>query len=589
MNVSRDDGRVGNSGGYPANTFQVTPRRQVYQATHGEDDLRLPYMNRSFISFSYGGKPIEDFDLIATVSGDRMEKQGYSSFIDITSDYNILEGQQYWGSHFKTNTLNFTLSTDGIDQQTLDKFLHWFTAGVSRELILAEHPNRAQLARVAEPPQLSLLPFETTTYFKISNIERPVTTTLYKGSINLKLVMDKPHWYAVDNILGIKLVNENNTSRYVDYWVGPNGGDPVSIFQSQDALKILYEDGIPLGSMIENNMMLGNGAFANVEGNTTSITWSVNEDQIVWENQATRQPQITDTSYGARIEPTNNPPRNMGIIAGAIVNADGEGIASLASGSSAYFFYAGTAPAPTILSFTLTPQLNGSNYIITPKNKRSSGSVKYNTITIGSVTDQELRFTTPNIYTSYNQAVEILAGISISNQSGVQTDWVAARENIREKVRHAYVRQWANKVIDYAEDKSGLNNSDLTTYMSYFLQTNTTTAQDAEYYSMTCIFNSETGEAIGKFKYRKVNNSVPENAAGWVTYGTFFEENTYAEEDIGDMIRSNYLVIRDRNYPTSMGRISRYTTAHKDYSHYIKHNFAVPLENLIITYKNMYL
>jgi hypothetical protein len=42
----------------------------------------------------------------------------------------------------------------------LDEFLHWFAAGKIRELILAEHPNRAIMARVSEPPRLSVLPFE---------------------------------------------------------------------------------------------------------------------------------------------------------------------------------------------------------------------------------------------------------------------------------------------------------------------------------------------------------------------------------------------------------------------------------------------
>jgi len=47
-------------------------------------------MNRSFISFSYGEKPneagemrpvyIEDFNLIATVSGDRWQRDAYGSF-----------------------------------------------------------------------------------------------------------------------------------------------------------------------------------------------------------------------------------------------------------------------------------------------------------------------------------------------------------------------------------------------------------------------------------------------------------------------------------------------------------------------------
>jgi len=119
-------------------------------------------MYRSFISFSYGGKNIEDFDLIAVTDGDRMNKDGYSSFNDITSSYDNLDGQKYWNTHYTTNTISFKLVTDGMEQRQLDDFLYWFSAGVCRELILAEHPNRAQLARVASVPKLHLLPFEKT-------------------------------------------------------------------------------------------------------------------------------------------------------------------------------------------------------------------------------------------------------------------------------------------------------------------------------------------------------------------------------------------------------------------------------------------
>ena len=85
INVLRDYGAI-NGSSYPENSFDIEPRRQVFQATHGEDGKRLPYMNRSFISFSYGGKWIEEFDLIATTKGDRMQKNGYTSFEDREKD-----------------------------------------------------------------------------------------------------------------------------------------------------------------------------------------------------------------------------------------------------------------------------------------------------------------------------------------------------------------------------------------------------------------------------------------------------------------------------------------------------------------------
>ena len=97
MELQRDYGTIGGAG-YSGTSLDTQKYSQVYQATH-EGQNRLPYMNRSFISFSYGGKWIEDFNLIATVNGDRMERDGYSSFNDLTTTYDNLDGQQYWGTH----------------------------------------------------------------------------------------------------------------------------------------------------------------------------------------------------------------------------------------------------------------------------------------------------------------------------------------------------------------------------------------------------------------------------------------------------------------------------------------------------------
>jgi hypothetical protein len=147
------------------------------------------------------------------------------------------------------------------------------------------------MARVSKPPALSLLPFESEADINISGDVYKTSTTLYKGEIILELISDDPHWYAINNILGKKSGN-----RYIDYWTDANGAE-VSIFASKDALKILYEDGIPLGSMIENNMLLGNGAFANVEGNVESLIWSIPENSIAWTDGV-------PTGEGARIDGT---------------------------------------------------------------------------------------------------------------------------------------------------------------------------------------------------------------------------------------------------------------------------------------------
>jgi len=65
---------------------------QVYLATHDGADKRLPHRERSFISFTYGGKHIEDFNLIATLKGDRMERGLYGEFADNVSTYDVING-----------------------------------------------------------------------------------------------------------------------------------------------------------------------------------------------------------------------------------------------------------------------------------------------------------------------------------------------------------------------------------------------------------------------------------------------------------------------------------------------------------------
>ena len=234
---------------------------QVYEATHGGDGMRLPYMNRSFISFSFGGKNIEDFGLIAVTNGDRIDRNGSSDFENLTTTNDVLNGQLYWGTSFKGNTLNLTLATDGITQRQLDDFLRWFRGGETRELILAEHPNRGIYARLASPPALSLMPFENKTTFTIQYTTFSTSTTLYRGEISLSFQMDEPFWHAIENIFGRM---DEDTGIYYDTWVDANGieRNVFDSYHNKDVIKIMLEDGIPISSMIQDNMLLGNNILA---------------------------------------------------------------------------------------------------------------------------------------------------------------------------------------------------------------------------------------------------------------------------------------------------------------------------------------
>ena len=604
--IYRDYGAMGNSM-TPNNAVNIEPRRQVYQATHKGDGSRLPYMNRSFISFTFGDKLIEDFNLIATIVNNRMDKEGYASFNDITTSYDTLDGQYYWSTHYKTNSITFVLATDGMNQQTLDDFLYWFRAGDTKELVLSEHPNRAIMARVATPPQLSLLPFEEKIEVMISNIKYPTSTTLYKGEITLELIMDSPFWYAKQNILGKTEeveIDGQTKIRYVDEWDDisrPIEDQAVSIFSSKDALKIILEDGIPLAGMINSNMILGNKAYANVERNPNSETWSIaNDEDITWDAQGNpsgtgariygtlSQAEIDQNATNHAQNPTKYPlikwPKGnyYGVTAGAIINANGDGIDQLASGEYGYFYYAGTAPAPTIITFSLTPVFKQNDYYIAvPFNSYCPNPITdepYNIFTIQSKNKQEFKFTTPNLYTSYNDAINLIK--TYVNPNSVKT-WEDMRQAIRENIHHIHVRQYLNNLIkQYDSSEENIRNSsyasELCNSMKNFLMNGNEGPALA-----TFTFNSETGAAIGIFGYKTIVDGA--------------EVFTQATEDVGDMLRSNYIVIRERNYPDKkLGVVTAWQNNNdetRSYSHCISHNLpsGSPLYSIQIEYRNMYL
>lgn len=573
------ENNYGTLNGYGAQERASTVKRsQVYLATHDGEGKSLPFMNRSFISFSFGGKWIEEFDLIATTSGNRMNRKGYANFQDRVSTYDNLDGQYYWSTHYQTNQLDLTLSTDGIDQKKLDDFLHWFKAGETRELILAEHPNRAILARMTNPPQLNLLPFEQAITITLSSVPYQTSTTLYKGDINISFVMDEPHWYAVTNILG-----QREGDAYTDKWHDPHLDQDVWIVESKDALKILYEDGIPLGSMIDDSMLLGNGAYASVNNEDYSLLWSILEDDLRFEE-----------GTGARIEPDENPPRNLGIIAGAMVDISGNGISSLGYNQQAYFFYAGTAPAPTLITFTMTPKFNNSNYyLVTPANTYSGSGNPYNTITIASEHLQTLRFTTPNIFTSYNKVIKIF--IDMVNHNNPSYTWEDIRKKIRDDVRHPLIRAWANKIIESITDEfvsnATANIQQMCRYMSYLFYEYNTDEQLYHITPVTFSFNSATGESKGIFRHRIISGTFPDftESGDWLSYN--HTNLTNITEDVGDMLKSNYIILQDRNYPTSDGKVLKWENKPSKLrnSHMFKHDCDVSLSNISILYKNMYL
>ena len=470
---------------------------QVYQATHDGAGTRLPYMGRSFISFTFGGKAIEDFGLIVVNSGDRMERAAYAPFADLTSTYDTLNGQLYWGTHFEAKQLELDLATDGVTERQLDDFREWFSPGKERELILSEHPNRAILARIAEPPNFSLLPFEE----KITFLGKETSTTMYRGEVHINFIMDEPFWYGKLNYMPTyidKITLEEIKSP------SEIGNNIVNALEDKDMLKVMLEDNIPHQSVLSMDMFLGGDTLVTKEARVGLALVGQAYLGI-----------ITEESDGLEI---NN--------------------------NSLYLFYSGTAPSYPIVKFTLPLEFE-NGYIKTPANKIQNPNLQNDNYSYISIDDKKFYFTTPSILTAYNTAIQIFSSISSDMQE------VTLLETIKENVHEYYARAWAVKCVN----EKGVNSSTLKTEMRKFFET--------ENAKVTFIINSKTGEAIGRFK---------------VYNGSEYKE---IEQNVGDMIRSDYLIIEGRNYLNSDGGITenncKVITSNEH------------LENVLIFYQNMYL
>lgn len=241
----------------------------------------------------------------------------------------------------------------------------------------------------------------------------------------------------------------------------------------------MIEDGIPTTGMMQNNMLLGNGAYASVEDRIDTKIWSISEDAIRWIDgvptgegaricgTVEELPYSLYSMSGVGIDPEGGwlkteagegliysmpahfigdirealPGLYGGYIAGPVVDADGEGISHLFAGEFGHLYYTGTAPAPTIISFNLIPQFSSEGYISAPSNKYEKNGVTnqpYDTFTIESKNKAELRFTTPNLYSSYNETIYLFKRY-VCNDTNLAS-WEDLRQKIRENVRHPHVR-----------------------------------------------------------------------------------------------------------------------------------------------------
>lgn len=549
-------------------------RTQVFMATHDGEGNRLPLMNRSFISFTYGGRAIEDFGLISVTDGDSIKRDLYGKVNNNVTSYKSIDGQFFWDSHLENNSLTLRLATDGITEHQLNDFKNYFTPGPAKELILAENGNRGIQARIDSAPQYDMQVFEQKVTRKIRGIAYTTSTTLYKGFITLNFIMDDPYWYSVKNLITQPITPTN---------------------PEQDLLKVIFEDNIPHQEMMTVDAFLGGTeGYYNKDEQTysgaTTLTAGLDDKRYLYYAGTapgkpilsfklkpivdTDEAYIIDTSYDDTMSLIYDESTNQG--------------ARIKEGTN-YGAYIYVARVPD------SGQTGTSNtfYISSPHNSFIDTGSEYNTITLKAADDtinNVFKFTLPSIYKGYNQAIKIFDSYE-AGQSLIEL-----RTKIKENVKEAYSRAWATAVINFIMTTTGedtaetVSNVNIVTalkkMMWYFLIDGEGKLPDAKF-----SFNSQTGEAIGEFQVRQYDTSI-------VIDDTQIDDNTnlieyFADmtkdklstisENVGDMVYDKYLTIDRRNYPNDLGIIS------ENECQKMTTDYQNGLSELNIVYKNLYL
>lgn len=574
---------------------------QVFYATHESKIienggasaavwLRKSFRDRSFISFSYGGRWIEDFNLIAVNNGDRYIKALLPTFEDFTTDYAVVDGKIYWGSHYTDNQLVFTLATDGMTQEQLEDFQNWFVPGKHKELILAEHPNRYIMARVNTTPNMSVIPFEEKVITKLNGYNYETSTTLYKGTVSLSFTFDDLFWKARNIFFGIE--NPEGSGIWEENWQDANG-NTVNIFEDKDAIKVMMEDRIPTLSMLPRNLLLGNNYGVDDRFSIVGAAGISGEQDAAG--------TIVD-EFGVPIAAASSNELQVGFI-GPRLN---QGELSLSSSTQPlYCFYPGTAPMQPIISFTITSEIATISpyYILNPLNSitQQTRQNSYNTISFISNHTYELKYTLSSFYYNYNKGQQILFNyLDPKEDNSDEISFLEMRQLIREQITHKTVKDWFIKALDqveksYSDDSTYSIKTHVPLICAYLCIKRSYRSLGGDTiiisYPINYVINNKLGSVTAEITCRALTSEpIPDSIPGGEVNPTASQIRTWTEH-AGDMIKSGFLRLMDRNHFDPNGMVSQWaptTEQTRTYSYMIITDSEIPLNNFMINYDYLY-
>lgn len=157
------------------------------------DELRnQAYWNRQFIDFTFKGISATELGLVAVIGGDRYSEDLTAQFTDEVSEVNGVNGQYYWGTNYKARERTISMATDGITQDQLRRIKRWLQPGEYGRFEEYSMIGRHCYCRVSKPPVFKFIPFER----KEEIFGEIISTTCYKGELDVTFVQDIPFTYA---------------------------------------------------------------------------------------------------------------------------------------------------------------------------------------------------------------------------------------------------------------------------------------------------------------------------------------------------------------------------------------------------------
>lgn len=487
---------------------------QVYLATHDDAGNKLDKTLRAHISFSWGGRDIEDFNLLVVSDGDSYERSVYASFEDLITQYDLLDGQYYWGTHLSPNELTLNLATDGVTEKMLQDFRNWFRPGVERELILSEFPYRAIQARIADTPTYSFLPFRDVITKTFGGETYTTSSTLWKGSVVLHFIMDDPVWYSL-----------------------------ASVFQGtldSDKLKAIIDDGIPYSGMFKTSCFLPDNYIAEYDFNSGEPTVAIsNEINIPKEIQASTSEEahplylyycgtaaekpIISFSFNANQFDENGYCTAVGNSYTA--TNENEKYSVLKIGENEFYF-----TTPGLLS-----SYNQAVSILRNDFKEGESALDLK---------KAFRDTLSNFYV--RMWCTSICELSMSAY-GVDLDICDANSALTSNFRENFIACLKAMFVQEQQNVSGSEEAE----------------QSPAIFKCACTFDSSTGESIMALQIYTLDLTAEQNASvinGVVTLPLTSENGVpvpiLIKENSGDMVRSRYLLLEGRNLPNEEEQIT---------------------------------